>query len=502
MTLNSLPFRALVLPLGARDIELHITYNQAPVSITSNSVELKPGDLFACMPSRSRDTHEFLPQVKKQGGVAAIVHSQAGLDQARAIDLDCWLVEPTGSRFNFIIGRLCRTLLSDPSDQMRVIGVTGTNGKTTTAWMIRHALGHLGRQAAYLGTLGFFSGDRQRELNNTTPYPVDLWNLIKEAYQDGNQDIVMEASSHALFERRLAGVQFDVGIFTNLTQDHLDFHGTMEEYSAAKKLLFTEYAASSFKSFLGVINSGHPVGRGWAHELPCRVLTFGEPNSDLTTQVNQVKVDSLELTCSYQGEAVDVKLKFGGLFNVENAASSIACLLGLGYPLVDATVALSKVEPVPGRFEPIQNEKGIGVLVDYAHTPDALEQLLKSVRAIDHGRIITVFGCGGDRDRGKRPLMAQVVSRWSDLAIVTSDNPRTENPDEIIADISVGLSAKTPHVAIPERRAAIAHAINEAKPGDIVVIAGKGHEDYQIIGRTKYPMDDRVMAREALKERA
>ena len=454
--------------------------------------------MFVCMPSASRDTHAFLAGAKAAGATSAVVHSAEGLQVAESLGLATILVENCGTRFNFALGRICRLVLNDPTATMRVFGVTGTNGKTTTAWMVRNALVHLGRKAAYLGTLGFQTAEDIAVLNNTTPFPVELWNLLAEARDQGVQDVVMEASSHALFERRLSGVQFDVGVFTNLTQDHLDFHGSMEHYAAAKKLLFTEYAAATEKPFVGAINTANDPGEEWSKEVPCRVLTFGGPGADLSLVADKVTVGSIDYTVGFRGESVQGTMQVGGLFNVENTTSALAGMLALGHGLQESVDALATVQAVPGRFEAIANDHGFGVIVDYAHTPDALELLLKSTRHLEPARIITVFGCGGDRDRSKRPKMAAVVSRFGDVAVVTSDNPRTEDPTAILQDVAVGLDPATESVQIIDRREAIAYAVKIAQPGDIVVIAGKGHEDYQIIGRTKFPMDDRTIAREAL----
>ena len=487
--------------IGARIYEL--TSNSDPwiKSVSSDSRNPVKEGLFVCMPSASRDTHEFLPEMKKAGMAAAIVHNKSALKYAQSLGMPAILIEPSGSRFNFCLGRICREVLGDPTSKMRIIGVTGTNGKTTTAWVIRNALVAMGKRAAYLGTLGFQSDEKMIELSNTTPFPVELWSWLDQAAKAGCTDVVMEVSSHALFERRLAGVNFDVGIFTNLTQDHLDFHGTMEEYAAAKKLFFTEYAAASGRSFNGVLNIADPVGAAWAKELPCRVLTFGSEFAQLQTEAEVVRVDGIQLTAQFDKQKVSGNLRLGGLFNVENASSALAGLIAIGCSLKDSMKALEDVNAVPGRFEAIRNGHGIGVIVDYAHTPDALEQLLKSARGLNPKKIITVFGCGGDRDRSKRPKMAKVVSEHSEVAVITSDNPRTEDPQAILDDVLVGVVPGADSVTIIDRREAINHAINIAQEGDFVVIAGKGHEDYQIIGRTKHPMDDRKMAREALDAR-
>jgi UDP-N-acetylmuramoyl-L-alanyl-D-glutamate--2,6-diaminopimelate ligase len=385
-------------------------------------------------------------------------------------------------------------VFGDPSSAMRVVGVTGTNGKTTTAWMMRDALRALGRRAGYMGTLGFDPSGERRELANTTPFPVETWQLLHEAASARVEDLVMEASSHALFERRLFGVRFACGVFTNLSQDHLDFHGSMEEYEAAKLLLFTEYAGPGFES---AINVGDPVGLSWSKKLDVTV-TFGAPSAELVVEPLEKSLSSLVLRATYRGSESVFKIGVGGMFNVWNATSCLAGLLALGYDLDEACRAMESVTPVPGRFESVPTGRGFGVIVDYAHTDDALVKLLQSVRELAPSRIITVFGCGGDRDKSKRPKMALAASANSEVTIVTSDNPRTEHPLAIIEDVVKGLVPGAVCETVPDRREAIERAVQLARDGDVIVIAGKGHEDYQIIGRTKHPMDDRQMARNAV----
>lgn len=487
--------------IGATKDELFVGDDPKFCAVNADSRSVAEGELFVCMPSVSRDTHEFLPGVAKAGAKGAIVQNTSGLMYAKSLGLPALVVEPVGSRFNFALGKICRAVFDDPTSKMRVFGVTGTNGKTTVSWMVHHALESMGRQSAYVGTLGFKVGGELTVQNNTTPFPVELWRILHQAAESGVSDVIMEVSSHALFERRLSAVQFDVGVFTNLSQDHLDFHGTMEHYAAAKKLLFTEYAAATTKPFVGALNVEDERGKMWSRELPCRVMTFGATQADLTFVATSVTVNRIEFTALLGGEEVSGKLKFGGTYNVENASSALAGLVSLGHGFEESVRALETVDPVPGRFEAVSSETGVDVIVDYAHTPDALTQLLKASRLVTQGKIITVFGCGGDRDRSKRPQMAAAASELSDLVVVTSDNPRTEDPEAILADVRTGLVDGVESVEVLDRREAIFEAVKRADVGDLVVIAGKGHEDYQIIGRTKVPMDDRVMAREALAAR-
>lgn len=471
----------------------------APVSgISDDSRKAKPADVFVCMPFESGDSHRFIPAAREKGAVAALVHTEEGSQNALDHGLAAALIPNQGHSFAEALWRVCREIFDDPSAKMRALGITGTNGKTTTACVIRDALNSLDRRAAYLGTLGFQTPDTARELSNTTPFAVETWSLLAEAANSGCTDFVMEVSSHALDQRRTDGIQFDAAVFTNLTQDHLDFHGSMEAYEAAKLRLFTDYPAMTSKRFVGALNVDDPVGAKWSRRLSVPMLTFGTEGGELRGEAKRVTVSQIELLLSHRDATSLLESHLGGNFNVKNLLSACAGLMALGYSLEEAIHGLEAAKPVPGRFEAVPNDQGIGILVDYAHTPDALEKLLLSVRELEPNRLIAVFGCGGDRDKSKRPKMAAVTSRLADLTVVTSDNPRTEDPAQILRDVVAGLQPASESVQIMDRREAVAYAIKVARPGDVVVIAGKGHENYQIIGKTKYPMDDRDLAKEGL----
>ncbi|RYG26453.1 UDP-N-acetylmuramoyl-L-alanyl-D-glutamate--2,6-diaminopimelate ligase [bacterium] len=472
------------------------------VSATSDSRRAKPGALFFVYPGGER----FLPAAKQAGVVAAIVSTEAALAEAQRLGLAVAMMEPR------VYARVAHAFYGFPTRQMRVLAVTGTNGKTTVAWLVRDMVQALGRKAAYLGTLGFGIGDELRPLANTTPFGVELAELLAEARDAGCELVAMEISSHALEEGRAEGVEVDVAVFTNLTQDHLDYHGTMETYAAAKKRLFTGLPRGS----VAVLNLDDPTGRAWAAGLKVPIVGYriggprGSGGEGIRAEVHKVGLESIEMTLEDGTwmEIVDVPL--GGSYNVSNALAAFSGVLALHFErwlgadfeaseaaFLDCAQALEKVKPVRGRFETLPNEKGIGAIVDYAHTPDAIEKLLEAVRPLTEGRIITVFGCGGDRDRTKRPLMAKAASERSDLTVITSDNPRTEDPEAIIREIAVGAVGE--HVEIVDRAEAIAYAVKEAHAGDVVVVAGKGHEDYQIIGKEKTHLDDRDLLREALR---
>lgn len=528
MTLSGLLSEAGVQALGrVGDAEI--------LSIVQDSRLVTPGALFVCNPGTTTDSHEYIPDAAAKGAVGAVVWSAAGLDTATRAGLAAVQLAEDRIGFNDGICRLCNTFFGYPTRSMKVVGVTGTNGKTTTAWLIRDMLSALGLKAGYLGTLGFQIPGEERELGNTTPYPVELWSLLAEARDKGVEAMAMEVSSHALAEHRAEFVEFDAGVFTNLTQDHLDFHGSMEEYEAAKLRLFTELPKQTEKKFFAVLNADDPIGAKWDDEIVVPRLRFGIVRSsadlemtpaeyDVRAFARSIAVDGIEMELTAFGEPNPRLIsQLGGSYNVENLLAAVNSLIPLGIRLDKACELAESARPVPGRFEAVRNELGIGVLVDYAHTPDALEKLLDAVRPLTKGRVITVFGCGGDRDRTKRPKMAKAASERSDIAVITSDNPRTEDPIQILKDVAAGiegvvdwsnvpgpehdLAGRDTHgqaahaTVIVDRRGAIAHAVKIAQPGDVVVIAGKGHENYQIIGRTKYPMDDRLMAREALEAR-
>jgi UDP-N-acetylmuramoyl-L-alanyl-D-glutamate--2,6-diaminopimelate ligase len=469
------------------------------LSISADSRHVSPGALFICMPSANSDAHSFIPQAVKSGAVAVLAHTQAGFEAAKSAGVAAALVVNEGLRFSEQLWRICRVFYQNPTREMQVIGVTGTNGKTTTAWLIRDMFTALGVPSSYLGTLGFQMPGVERDIPNTTPFAPDLYAMLAEARDAGVKGMAIEVSSHALSQRRIDGVEFDAAVFTNLSQDHLDFHGSMELYADAKFRLFRELGPRSGKNFRAAINIHDKTGRQWAHDLGDRALTFGRSGADLVGKAQAVEIDHIKLALECKSEKILVDVPLGGTFNVQNCMSATAGMLAAGYSLAQVAEALPKVHPVPGRFEPVPNDKGISIIVDYAHTPDALVKLLDSVRELHPSRILTVFGCGGDRDRTKRPKMAKAASERSDWVYLTSDNPRSEDPESILRDVEKGLAPGSHSESIIDRREAISSSVRAAKPGDIVVIAGKGHENYQIIGRTKFPMDDRQIAREALK---
>jgi UDP-N-acetylmuramoyl-L-alanyl-D-glutamate--2,6-diaminopimelate ligase len=467
-------------------------------SVTADSRAVTSGALWVAMPSARRDTHEFLPDVASAGASAVVVREESALARAQELGLDSILVTSTGREWHQDLAKLIAPVCGNPGRELELYAVTGTNGKTSTAIFLAQMMG-----CQYMGTLGYGSPDALSTLENTTPFPVELQNLLGGMARGGARTVAMEVSSHALEEARVAGLGFDVSVLTHLSQDHLDYHGTMEAYAEAKRRLFTEWAdvaRSLGKQPRFALNISDPYGAAWLADVP-DALTYGTAAANVEVNASAMRVNSMVLDVRTPSGTFKVRPGVGGVFHRENFASAIAARVAGGASNADLEQELARVTPVRGRFEPVPNDLGLDIIVDYAHTPDALTQLLRSVRALQPQRIIAVFGCGGDRDRTKRPKMAAAVASDADLAVVTSDNPRTEDPHAILQDVVGGIPTGFPHEVVADRPEAIARAVALAQPGDIVVIAGKGHEDYQIIGHTKYPMDDRDLVRAGLEAR-
>jgi UDP-N-acetylmuramoyl-L-alanyl-D-glutamate--2,6-diaminopimelate ligase len=404
-----------------------------------------------------------------------------------------------------------------PTRELRMVGVTGTNGKTTTAFLVRHLLERAGHQTGLLGTIWSIVGGRRQEVVRTTPEAIDLQRTFREMRDGGDVACVMEVSSHALDLHRADAIDFDCAIFTNLTQDHLDFHGTLEEYFGAKRQLFVPQ--SSPPPRVPVVNVDDEWGRRLVEELVEELLQAGhdqpvtfaiERDADVRALDVRSSASGASFTVAADGERAGVRLPLPGLFNVSNALGALAAVRALGIRLTDAAASLASAPSVPGRFEPVEEGQRFSVLVDYAHTPDSLENVLAAARELlaqtAGGRLVCVVGAGGDRDREKRPLMGEAARRLADHVVITSDNPRSEDPDAIIASIVEGAEAAARDGAASaldvevDRRAAIERAVGLAQDGDIVVIAGKGHEQGQEFeGGRKVPFDDREVAREALR---
>ena len=445
-----------------------------------DSRRVGPGTLFFCVVGERSDGHEFAAAAVEGGASALVVEhglelavSQVVVDDARAA------MAPIAARFQ-----------GDPTAELRVAGVTGTNGKTTTAFLIREVLESAGIRCGLLGTVKQIVGGVAEEVERTTPEAIDLQATFRRMLEGGDRACAMEVSSHALVLHRSDAIHYEVALFTNLTQDHLDFHADMEDYFAAKRLLFEMGPAHA------IVNVDDPYGRRLAEDF--EALTFSADGREADFSARETAFDANGARFTVGG--VEVRTRLPGHFNIANALGAFAAASAMGLEGPAIAEALAAASAPPGRFEPIDEGQPFAVLVDYAHTPDSLENVLAAARRLTSGRVISVFGAGGDRDRDKRPRMGRAAAGNSDLTIVTSDNPRSERPEAIVEEILAGIEDRDEVVAEVDRRAAIGLALSRAEAGDTVVVAGKGHEQGQEFeGGRKIPFDDREVAREELR---
>lgn len=466
--------------------------------IEKDSRKVSPGQLFICVPGYTVDGHAYAGEAEKRG--AAAIVSERLLD----ISLPQLIVKDS---------RLAMAVIADyvyehPSRSIGLIGVTGTNGKTTTTYLIEQIFNYNNMPTGVIGTIERRFGGVSEAMSGTTPEADALQRYLAGMRDAGAQYCAMEVSSHALEQGRVKGCRFRTAIFTNLSQDHLDYHGTMEKYADAKGLFFSRlgngYSLNAEERFYAVLNSDDPASARFRSITSAEVITYG---LGMEADVRAVDIDicaggaSFRIIC-FAGEA-DISMRLTGKFNVYNALAATTAALIEGIELERIKDALEAIPGVPGRVETIETGRDFSVIVDYAHTPDGLDNVLGAVKELARNRVICVFGCGGDRDRGKRPLMAQVAAKHADKLVVTSDNPRNEDPLAIIADIERGLLeagvARERYIVESDRRQAIEKAVEMASPGDVVLIAGKGHETYQLIGGATYPFDDRIVAKEAIR---
>jgi UDP-N-acetylmuramoyl-L-alanyl-D-glutamate--2,6-diaminopimelate ligase len=452
-------------------------------NLAYDSRKAGPGTLFFCVVGEKRDGHEFAAQVVEAGAVALVVERELEVAVPQ-------VVVPSARA---AMAPLAAAFWGDPTAELKVIGVTGTNGKTTTAYLAREILEAAGIQTGLMGTVKQVVGGVEEPVERTTPEAIDLQETFRRMIDGGDRAVAMEVSSHALVLHRADRVHFDVAVFTNLTQDHLDFHETMEEYFEAKRMLFEADPG------VRIVNVDDPYGRRLAEEFEC--LTFSAEGADADYRATDVEFDATGASFTV-AEIADLRTGMPGHFNVANALGAFAAAQALGVDAEAAAAGLAGAARVPGRFEPIDEGQGFAVLVDYAHTPDSIENVLRAARRLTPGKLISVFGAGGDRDKAKRPLMGRAGGVLSDLAIVTSDNPRSEDPEAIVAEVAAGAREGDAELLVEvDRHAAIALALGRAKPGDTVVIAGKGHEQGQEFeGGRKVPFDDRTVAREELRK--
>ena len=461
--------------------------------IEHDSRKVTEKNLFVCMEGAHVDGHNFIGQAVDRGAVAVMTARQ---NFTPPENISALIVPDMLTALAVVVPYFC----DYPARSMRVVGVTGTNGKTTTTYMLREIFRAAGLSVGLIGTIQILIGDESFPNPNTTPNVIDLQHVFALMKSRGVQVVVMEVSSHALAESRVAGIEFDTAVFTNLTQDHLDFHGTIENYLRAKARLFDAVSRSGRKTGKSaVINADDAAAAEIERHCLCRKISYGVKNpADLRAEDITVGADGMQF--KIRGTlATELATRVTGMFNVYNTLAAIGAALAENIRPDVICRALKNFRSVPGRFERIEADAPFAVIVDYAHTPDGVKNVLLTARQIARGKIITVFGCGGDRDNTKRPVMGAIAAELSDVVIATSDNPRTEDPEKILDDIERGIGSKA-HERIADRRAAIFRAIELAAAGDVVMILGKGHETYQILNSGTIHFDDREVASEAIRE--
>jgi UDP-N-acetylmuramoyl-L-alanyl-D-glutamate--2,6-diaminopimelate ligase len=490
--------------------------NQEVSGLAYNSRSVRPGEVFFAIPGVKLDGHDFIPQAIHQGAVAVIVSKKTtcppGATLIRVRDV------------RRTMGLWSAQFFGSPSRKLKLVGVTGTNGKTTVTYLVESILAAAGMAPGVIGTINYRYRGHELPSHHTTPESLDLEGLLAEMERAGAQSVAMEVSSHALAQERVRGLEFDVAVFTNLSRDHLDYHADMDDYFRAKSRLFTDYLKSSSKpNKAAVIYGEDPRAEELLNQLRGQRLelwTYGESERwDVHPVSVQSDVAGLRGTIQVKSHLLEISSALIGAANLRNVLGAVAVGFALGISPDPVIQGIQRLRAVPGRLEKVENELGISTLIDYAHTPDALEKVLTAVRALTRNKVVTVFGCGGDRDRGKRPLMGEIAARLSDLVVLTSDNPRTEAPLTILHEIEAGvqktglkefpisslgsqsakLGSKRGYCVEADRRQAIRIALGAARNGDLVLIAGKGHEDYQILGTQKIHFDDREVARDELE---
>ncbi len=488
-------------------------FDQEVTGLTYDSRDVTRGKVFFAVSGEKLDGHDFVPEGLKRGAVAVVVERKAA-----------WPVGTTWIRVNNVraaMGSWGAHFFGRPSSRLKLVGITGTNGKTTTAFLVESMLSAAGWNPGLVGTIIYRYQEKEIAAHHTTPESLDLQALLADMERAGIKSVVMEVSSHALVQERVRGIDFDVGLFTNLSRDHLDYHVDMNDYFSAKSRLFTDYLPRSAKSEkTAVIHGDDPRGQELISRSQRAGLTIWSYGRNEKWDIHPLEVESdvhgLRGKIHVRGNVINFSSRLIGSYNLENILGAVGAACAFKFPPDAIRAGIERLSNVPGRLEKIENDRGVAVLVDYAHTPDALEKVLRAVRPLTQGRLFVVFGCGGDRDRGKRPLMGEIAARLSDLVVLTSDNPRTEEPGRILVEIETGVrksgcarlelppfrdaqqALHRGYVIEEDRRKAIAWALNWARRGDAVVIAGKGHEDYQILGTKKIHFDDREVARAEL----
>jgi UDP-N-acetylmuramoyl-L-alanyl-D-glutamate--2,6-diaminopimelate ligase len=482
--------------------------------IAYHTKQIGKGFLFAAIRGLEVDGHQFIEEAVQRGAGAVVS------EQEREVSDRTLILVPNSRQ---ALAKISSNFYGNPSSRLKLIGITGTNGKTTTTYLLESIFRKAGCDVGVIGTINYRFGQKTTPAPNTTPESLDLQRILWEMVKEGTSHVIMEVSSHGLDLDRVFGCQFDGVVFTNLTSEHLDYHKSLQKYFESKKKLFSDYLVESRKKRrFAVTNHDDPSGEKMVEGIDLPVIRYGlSPSCDITA--DQVTSSFEGLSCRVRTPRGDLSIrsKLIGDFNVYNILAAVSVGIGMDVPLENLKEGVEGLEGVSGRFEKMENTRGLHIIVDYAHTHDALERVLLGLKGIlengtqNRGKMITVFGCGGDRDRTKRPLMGEVAGKYSDLAILTSDNPRTEDPLAILEEVEKGLESlplkewhpdeielwrsKKGYLKVPDRREAIRMAIRLAQPSDTVLIAGKGHEDYQIVGKKRFPFDDRIEAQKALE---
>lgn len=458
--------------------------------IQYDSRKVERGDIFVAIRGAAADGHAFIDMAVSNGAVVVVVEDDAA--RSDYYFLHAAVVKIVVPDAREALARMSANFYGNPSRALRLVGVTGTNGKTTTTILLRSILEEDGGPTGLLGTIDYVVGTETFPATHTTPESLEINELLARMRSANCRSAVMEVSSHALQQHRVHGLRFAAGVFTNLTQDHLDYHGSMEGYFRAKQLLFGMLEPGT----AAIVNADDPRGREMAEGTPASVLTYGTvAGADVRAREIRIGIRGTSFVLEYGGKRFDLHSPLIGRFNVANLLAATATGMALGIAAEKVIEGATKVARVPGRFEQIASPQGWTAVVDYAHTPDALDNCLRTIHELlpegRRGRILTVFGCGGNRDAGKRPLMGKIASELSDEIIITSDNPRKEDPQSIIDQIRIGVSGNAVVGMEVDRRRAIARALEKARSGDVVLIAGKGHEAYQVVGETREHLDDR-----------
>ena len=461
-------------------------YGQAEVTgLTCDSRKVSPGDLYFCLPGLRVDGHSFAQQAADKGAAALVV------ERKLPVELPQVLVEDARAAMSY----MAQCFYGYPARGMRGVGITGTKGKTTTSFLVREIAQHAGYKVGLMGTVCTSIGDKEEPASLTTPDPIDVQSLLARMRDAGCDFYVMEVSAHALDLRKLVGMQFDQGVFTNFSQDHLDYFGTMETYRKAKEKFFTPFYLKH-----AVVNADDEAAPHMLGKVETTTFGVSKPADAYANDI-EIHESGVSFVMSWKDVRLPLHLHISGIFNVYNSMAAAVACLEMGMDPEKVKEGLEAVTVVPGRIEPLPTHTPYRVILDYAHSPASLESILKTIREFTRGRLICLFGCGGGRDKEKRPIMGEISGRLADFSILTSDNPRLEQPMDILNAIEAGIKPTgAPYVVIENRREAIRYAMQMGKPGDVIVLAGKGHETYQDIGGQKLPFDEKVVVRELLRE--